>query len=158
MVLRVFNSFTRDHPSKMKDEPVKMCADYTGVGMTTVYKILREQKCQGSVREPKKPSGRKTHIMIDDCVKNAIRRKIHAFYFRNELPTLNKTLNAIREDSDTPAMSKETLRKTLHEMNFTYGKVDRESTLIERDEIIKWRRNYIRTIRMYRQQDKKNSI
>nr|XP_023013716.1 uncharacterized protein LOC111503599 [Leptinotarsa decemlineata] len=52
-------------------------------------------------------------------------------------------------------MGKETFRKLVHEMKFTYGKVDRKSILIERQEIIAWRRNYLRKIDEFRKLKKK---
>ncbi|KAJ8909318.1 hypothetical protein NQ315_011666 [Exocentrus adspersus] len=52
-------------------------------------------------------------------------------------------------------MGKDTLAKTLKIMNFTYGKVDRKSILIDRYEIVVWRMEFLRKIRMFRNERKK---
>ncbi|KAJ8910636.1 hypothetical protein NQ315_012504 [Exocentrus adspersus] len=51
-------------------------------------------------------------------------------------------------------MGKDTLAKTLKTMNFTCGKVDRKSILIERYEIVAWRMEFLRKIRMFRNETK----
>lgn len=137
-----------------KDKLVDMCSDYTGVPKSSIYKILREAKIHGDVQTPKTSSGRKK-ITVDEEAKTSIRRTIHSFFFRNELPTLQTVLEALSDHELVPKMGKETLRKILHEMKFTYGKVDRKSILIERQEIIAWRRNYLRKIDEFRKLKKK---
>ncbi|KAJ8911515.1 hypothetical protein NQ315_012486 [Exocentrus adspersus] len=79
---------------------------------------------------------------------------VHVFFRRNELPTLNKVLLAIRKNEVIPKMGKDTLAKTLKTMNFTCGKVDRKSILIERYEIVAWRMEFLRKIRMFRNERK----
>ncbi|XP_072392227.1 uncharacterized protein [Diabrotica undecimpunctata] len=49
-----------------------------------------------------------------------------------------------------PQMSAETLRKVLHKLNFRYMKRSRKSILIDKEEIVAWRRIYLRSIRDYR--------
>ncbi|KAJ8914764.1 hypothetical protein NQ315_013267 [Exocentrus adspersus] len=135
----------RDYPSLDKHELIDRCSDYTGACKT--------KKVHGKVQPPKLKSGREK-IVVNEEAKYAIRRAVHVFFRRNELPTLNKVLLAIRKNEVIPKMGKDTLAKTLKTMNFTCGKVDRKSILIERYEIVAWRMEFLRKIRMFRNERK----
>ncbi|KAE9522234.1 hypothetical protein AGLY_017372 [Aphis glycines] len=87
---------------------------------------------------------------IDDFDKNAIRQKIHGFWYRHKIPTLNKVLVAINEDSSLPTLSRTGLYRLLGNLNFEFTKRQRNSALTEREDLIMWRRNFIRNIRLYR--------
>jgi len=53
------------------------------------------------VSSPNKSKIRATYKQkIDDYERDAIRRKVHEFWFRKQLPTLNKILTAVNEDPD----------------------------------------------------------
>ncbi|KAJ8913262.1 hypothetical protein NQ315_012880 [Exocentrus adspersus] len=143
----------RDYPSLDKDELIDRCLDYTGACKTSIYKILREENVYGKVQPPKPKSGGEK-IVVNEDAKYAIRRAVHEFFRRNELPTLNKVLLAIRENEVILKMGKDTLAKTLKTVNFTYGKVDRKCILIERFEIVAWRMEFLRKIRMFRNEGK----
>ncbi|CAH2012435.1 unnamed protein product, partial [Acanthoscelides obtectus] len=65
---------------------------------------------------------RRVAVKLDDDSKMALRRTVHSFFFRNEIPTL-----------------KAVMRKSLHEINFRYETRNRKSVLIERPEIVAWR-------------------
>ncbi|XP_074032825.1 uncharacterized protein [Leptinotarsa decemlineata] len=79
-------------------------------------------------------------------------RTVHSFYIKNEIPTLNKVLSVIREDNDPdlPHVGRTKLWQVLEELNFRWEKSDRKSLLIDREEIICWRRKYLRSIRKFR--------
>ena len=72
----------------------------TGIGITTVKRTIRDYRQKGVVCSPNKKKQRLTIIeKIEDFDKNAIRQKIHGFWYRHEIPTLSKVLVAINEDS-----------------------------------------------------------
>ena len=80
----------------------------------------------------------------------ATRKHVHAFWERRELPTVPRILAAIRRDENLPTISQSTLQRLLKKMNFKYVQRKRNSALIEREDIIRWRRTFITKIREFR--------
>ncbi|XP_026815523.1 uncharacterized protein LOC113555299 [Rhopalosiphum maidis] len=123
----------------------------TGFGLRTIRSTVKEYKETGVVSSPNKKKIRSTVIeKIDDFNKNAIRQKIHSFWFRREIPTLMKVLAVINEDSELPNLSRSGLYRLLADLNFEFTKRNRNSALTERNDLILWRRRFIRDIRRYR--------
>jgi len=89
---------------------------------------------------------------VDDFDKNAISQKIHAFWFRREIPTLSKMIQTVKDDQDLPNLSRSSFQRLLKSMQFEYTKSDRNSALTEREDHVNWRRHYISEIRRYRQE------
>ncbi|XP_072389313.1 uncharacterized protein [Diabrotica undecimpunctata] len=81
---------------------------------------------------------------------NLIRRTVYTFFLENKPPTIKKVKAKLLENDMIPPMSRETLRTILHKLNFRYMKRSRQSILINKEEIVSWRRRYLRTIRDYR--------
>ena len=83
--------------------------------------------------------------------------KVHAFFRRNEIPTINKILNAVNEDVESIGVifKRTTFYKFLRAANFRYVSRNRNSKLTEREEIQCWRRNYLRKIKQYREEGRK---
>lgn len=90
--------------------------------------------------------------LIDDFDKNAIRQKIHMFWRNRDPPTLNKIMNAVSEDDSLPTLKRTTMYTLLKDLNFEYTKRKRNSYLTEREDLIIWRRNYLRNIKAYREE------
>lgn len=61
-----------------------------------------------------------------------------------------QVLQAINQDADLPNFSLSTLRKILKHLNFKYMTRTRRSILIDRNDIISWRRRYLLKIKEYR--------
>lgn len=153
IILNVFDFLQKENCSSAVRLLVEQCSAMTGVGQSSIFKLLRERQSTGRLSEPKKPPG-KPKLEVCEDVKVAIRRKVHTFFFRNEPPTIQKVLALVNEDKSIPPMSSSTLGKVLREMKIRYKKRQRKSYLTERDDIINWRRRYLRQIRQYRQQNK----
>lgn len=138
------------------DEVVDKVASKTGVCGRSIYRIIREYKDKHEFSEPKTNQNR-TNIIdsVDEFDKNAIRRKVHQYFFRSELPTIDKVLRDVNEDNDLPNFKKTTFYKLLKSLNFNYEKRGRSSMLIEKDEIVIWRRDYLRKIKDYRNKNQK---
>ncbi|XP_023312011.1 uncharacterized protein LOC111692311 isoform X2 [Anoplophora glabripennis] len=83
-------------------------------------------------------------------MKNSIRRIVHSFFFKNEIPTLDKILTEIKSRQDLPQMSRSSLYKFMKQINFKYLKRSRKSVLIERDDIVRWRLDYLISIKKFR--------
>ncbi|XP_072377702.1 uncharacterized protein [Diabrotica undecimpunctata] len=99
----IYKSTTESRPEALISEIVKQTASTSGVGEASVYRIIREQKSTGGFSSPKKNKPRKTILhKIDDFDKTAIRRIVHQFFFRNEIPTIDKVLAAVNDDESLP--------------------------------------------------------
>ncbi|CAI6374510.1 unnamed protein product [Macrosiphum euphorbiae] len=121
----------------------------TGLGQRTVQITLSEYKNQGTVLSPNKK--RKTPAVVDE---NAIRQLIHNFWRRREVPTITKILTAVNEDETLPNFKRSSFQKVLKDLQFEYLKKNRNSALLEREDLINWRRDYLRKIRHYRSQNR----
>ena len=148
IVLNVYDALRHMYPSKSVDDVVELCCTMTGVSKTTIYTNLKHRKC-GDIREPQLDHGRKK-LTVDESTKNFIRRTVHSFYLKKEIPTLDKIWHVLNEDQNFAPISRNKLFKTMHELHFSWKKVGRNSVLIDKDEIVCWRRNYLRSVRKYR--------
>lgn len=139
IIRNVYNGLSHLNPSDSVVQITEMCAKLTGVSQSTIFKILREEK-SGTVKSPKSSTGRKKIVLCED-EKQLIRRTVHSFYFKKEIPKRNENM---------PSISRDKLWKTLKEMNFGYEKLNRKSFLIEKDEIVCWRRRYLSAKKKFR--------
>lgn len=122
-----------------------------GFGLSLIRSTIRLYLETGQVMSPNKKKRRLNFEQkLDEFDKNAIRRKVHLFY-REGRPTVSKVLQAVNDDPLLPSFSRTTLWRLLKELNFSYSKSQRNSYLTEREDLILWRRRYLRSIREYRQ-------
>lgn len=104
----------------------------SGIGIGTIKRTIREYKSTGTLSSPVNKKNRPTVVdKVDDFDKNAIRQKIHAFWFRREIPTLPKMLQVINDDPDLPSFSRTSLQRLLKDLQFEYTKRNRNSALTE---------------------------
>lgn len=127
----------------------------TGIGQRTVQTTLAEYKKEGTVTSPNKTRVKPTILQkVDEFDKNAIRQKIHDFWRKREVPTVQKMLIAINEDKTLPDLKRSSFQKLLKDLQFEYVKKNRNSALIEREDLISWRRGYLFKMRHYRAQNR----
>eukprot|EP00102_Acyrthosiphon_pisum_P012353 XP_008181464.1 PREDICTED: uncharacterized protein LOC103308939 [Acyrthosiphon pisum] len=127
----------------------------TGIGQRTIQTTLGEYKKEGTVSSPNKKKVRPTILQkVDEFDKNAIRQKIHNFWRNREVPTIPKMLIAINEDDSLPNLKRTSFQLILKDLQFEYVKKNRNSALLEREDLITWRRNYLFKIRHYRAQNR----
>lgn len=156
MLKNVYAGIRARFPNLSVLDSAEMCADFTKVAQSTVFRILKEKDSDDEITKAKTltKTGRR-RIVLDDDVKNTIRRKVHSFFIRKEIPTIKNIETEMRNDESLPKISRDVLVRTLAEMKIKYVRRNRNSALIERDEIILWRRDYLRDIREYRRGGKK---
>ncbi|XP_022161706.1 uncharacterized protein LOC111027615 [Myzus persicae] len=141
-----------DGPKLKAKEIIKIISEESGVGQRTVSVTLSEYRNKGSVSSPNKTKVRPTVTeKVDDFDQDAIRKKVHEFWHRREIPTLKKILTAVNKDTTLPNFSETSLRRLLKHLNFEYVRKSRNSALIERIDIVCWRRRYLQAIKEYRQ-------
>jgi len=127
----------------------------TGIGQRTVQTTLAEYKKEGTVSSPNQKRVKPTIIQkVDEFDKNAIRQKIHDFWRKREVPTLTKMLIAINDDETLPDLKRSSFQKLLKDLQFEYLKKNRNSALIERADLISWRRGYLFKLRHYQAQNR----
>lgn len=73
--------------------------------------------------------------------------KKYSLWFNREIPTLYKTLMAVSDDGSLPTF-KTTFQELLEDLSFVDVK-NQDSALLESNNIVNWRRNYLERIRHY---------
>lgn len=155
MVLNVYKHELQESPERLISEIVQQVADKTGICRASVFNIIREYRTTGRFSAPKTNQNRNNSISaVDDFDRNAIRRKIHEFFFRNELPTIDKVLNIVNADPDLPNFKRSTFHKFLKTLNFKHERRGRNSVLLDKEEIVLWRRTYLKDIKRYRNENR----
>ncbi|XP_031342522.1 uncharacterized protein LOC116170342 isoform X1 [Photinus pyralis] len=172
-ILNIFKAYSEDNPEVSKTDKVEFTAKAAGnfhlrhihfylllcnlgVSIPSVYKILREYTEVHELHSPKKYYRPRAILdNIDSGTKSILRRLLHSFFERNEPPTLSKVLAVLHEDEDLPNLKRTTLWKLIKEIGFRFEKRSRNSVLREKDEIITWRRRFLREIRKYREEGRK---
>lgn len=92
---------------------------FLGIAESSVYKIMKEHRETGLLSSPKKKTGRASIVnQMTEEAKGAIRRIVHNYFQRNELPTLNKLVTAVQTDDNIPTLSRSTLYKILKQIGF----------------------------------------
>ncbi|XP_040072933.1 uncharacterized protein LOC120845193 [Ixodes scapularis] len=128
----------------------------TGISVSSIYEIKRGfKRANGAVKSPSKKrpkfaEKRKRISNHDACTLTAVRSCLHNLFCRGEIPTLKKIAARLQEDNVLPSCSGSTLYRLLKDMAFQKQKRNRNSFLIEREDIVEWRRRYLRAIGKHR--------
>lgn len=156
MILHSFHTKINENPSASTGQILKSVADEVGVHSMSVYRIIKEQKDCGVLKSPKKSKKRVPIVdKVDDFTKTSIRSIVHGFFAENEIPTLDKILKKINDDGTLGTIKRGTLHKILKKIGFKYNKRNRNSMLLDRDDIFFWRRKYLRSIKTARENNQK---
>ncbi|KAH8037159.1 hypothetical protein HPB51_008841 [Rhipicephalus microplus] len=161
----VYAQVRRSDPQLSLRAACRKVSELTGVSERSVFRIKLDVK-SGTLKSPKRKRLRlpamddraktgKTRLELHDSFSlAALRRKVHQYFLRNELPTAAKLAQDVTSDSDMnmPKMSVRTMQRLLNDIGFSFRKQKRNCELLERDDIITWRRRYLRTIRQLRAQ------
>ncbi|XP_054267154.1 uncharacterized protein LOC128989301 [Macrosteles quadrilineatus] len=130
----------------------------TGASRSTIEQLKKEFD-NGPLVTPgkKRPNrqGRKTRMKVyTDFQKTAIRRKVHELYRKNIPPTSKTVAQMINEDPDLPHVTDRTTRRLLNDLGFKFERRQRQSYLIEREDIVQWRRKYLIEVKRFREEGK----
>lgn len=157
-VLNVFKYFQKSFPEKNVSFWVEKTSEATATSVRTVYKIRKEGSV-GKIVSPRK-TPRKIEYQnsrkrkYDGFVVGCIRKIVHSFFSTNTPPTLNGVLEKVNADPDLPHFKRTTLWRLLKENGFCFEKRNRQSLLLERDDLIVWRHSYLRSIRQFRKENR----
>lgn len=101
---------------------------------------------------------------MDDFTKPALRQKVHSMIRCLQIdtpedriyPTVKAIHHELSKDVEFPKMKITTLRKILKRMGFRFmtTKASRNSMLVEKSGIVELRREFIRKVRKYREEQR----
>lgn len=155
MIKNVFDGLRDRDENVSVGDAILVCSELTKVSERSVRRVISNNKQPVELNQVAPEKRGRKKLILDEDVQYAIRRKIHSFYFKNELPTIKKIIGVVAEDDTLPKISRDVLLRTLRQMNFRFLKRNRKSLLVEKNEIVVWRRNYLEKIRQYRQEGRK---
>jgi len=152
MIVNIYKSKILEQPKIKHDVLMEALSKETGYELHSIKNTVSEYQLTGKYESPPKKKNRTTvNDTIDDFIKNAIRQKIHTFWFKRQIPSFHKILKAIKCDTDLPNISQTSLKRSLKELNVEYFNTKNQKLgLIEGEEIVLWRRKYISDLRRYR--------
>jgi len=131
----------------------KMISEAIGIGEITIHKTIDTYNETKMVVSPKRKREKKSfRDSFDDFSKNAVRRHVHSIWFRRETPTVDKIYAEVSSDDSLPPISRTNLFRLLKDLDFRYCKRQRNSALMEKNEIVLWRRRYLRSIKKFREE------
>lgn len=160
----VYAQVRKSDPQLSVRAACRKVSELTGVSERSVFRIKLDVN-SGTLKSPKRKRLRlpamddraktgKTRLELHDSFSlAALRRKVHQYFLRNELPTAAKLAQDVTSDSDMnmPKMSVRTMQRLLNDIGFSFRKRKRNCELLERDDIIT-RRRYLRTTGQLRAQ------
>jgi len=157
MIINLYKSKIQKNTPNMTLDDIMVCVSkQSGFGLRLIKKIVNEYRESLKTGYVKPSPDRKNNFeQIDDFNKIAIRKKIHAYWLKREIPTIQKIIWAFKKDSGLPNLSQSSLYQVLKELNFKYSKSKQNRALIEREDLVLWRQNYISDIRRYRNEGRK---
>ncbi|XP_017881575.1 uncharacterized protein LOC108625801 [Ceratina calcarata] len=152
-IINLYKDIKTRNPGIKYKPMLQVLSQQTGIGRLTISKTIAEYKSTGAVTSPNKKRPRlnifEKMSEADIC---AIRKTIHEFWFRREIPNTRKILEAVNNNADLPTFSESSLYRLLKRMDFKFITCARNSALIEKDHVVAWRQNYIQQIQAYRAQ------
>lgn len=155
-VLNVFKYFQKSFPEQNISFWAKKTSEATLTSVRSIYKFRKEERI-GKIVTP-----RKTRLKVEyknsrkqkynGFVVGIIRKIVHNFFSTNTPPTLAAVLEKTNEEGVLPQFKRTTLWRLLRENGFCYEKRNKQSLLLERDDLIIWRHSYLRAIKNFRRE------
>lgn len=157
VILTVFGNLLIENPNSTLRDLYERTAILTGTSRATVERIKKTVDEGKVLSTPgkKRPGGAGLQTRMkkcDDFTKIGIRRIVHNMYRENKPPTVAAVTEKINDDSSLPNMSIRTVHRYLKDLGFTYGRRVRKSVLLERPDLIVWRRKFLRSLRQFRRE------
>ncbi|KAG0413098.1 hypothetical protein HPB47_009751 [Ixodes persulcatus] len=156
MVLSVYAKLREQHRDRLRDDLYQLTSEYTGVGAQTVVAVKKEAVTNSGLlrtptgKRPKSVGTRRRLVQYDSFVLSALRSCLHGFFRRNKTPTITK----VREAFIEVLKDDETVYRLLLDIGFELQKKNRNSLLIEKDDILVWHAKHLRSILKFRAEGK----
>lgn len=108
-------------PNMPYKEMIAEILHISGIGRNSVISIISEYKKCGTVSSPNKTRNRKCLFdKIDELDRNALWQKIHYFWLKSEIPTIDKILQAVNDDPALPNFKRTVLYETIKKLDFVF--------------------------------------
>lgn len=86
-----YNIYLKHKNNLSKTAAVHQAAKEVGISKNTMFDIIKDMESTGNIHSPpKKRICQTKYDKLDETQKSAIRRHVHSFFLRNELPTCTK--------------------------------------------------------------------
>lgn len=160
-VLNVYMKLREEHSHVAVKETCRKTSEYTGVSFRKILDIKSKAKATGgklttpSRKRPGSENRKRRTAMYDSFTLCALRNIVHDLFRRNEPPTAQKIAEEFRRSEHLPNLRTWTIRRLLSDIGFVFEKRERNSLMIERQDVLIWRQRYLRQIAEYRQQHRK---
>ncbi|XP_027845356.1 uncharacterized protein LOC114125783 [Aphis gossypii] len=153
LVINIYKRKKANEPDILYRQLIKELMDETGIGKNSIEKIISEYNSNKPISSPTMKRARPKIVeVINGYYKNGIRQKVHSFWLNRDPPTLDKIVNSASNDNSLPTLKRTTMYNLLKDLNYVYTKRKRNSVLSEGDDLIIWRRNYLRSIKKFREE------
>ncbi|XP_025203795.1 uncharacterized protein LOC112600705 [Melanaphis sacchari] len=153
LVINIYKKKKANEPHILYKQLIKELMNETGIGKNSIERIISAYNSNKPISSPTmKRSRPKIFDVVDDFYKNAIRQKVHSFWFNRNPPTLDKIVNSVSEDNSLATLKRTTMYNLLKDLNYVYTKRKRSSALSEGEDLVIWRRNYLRSIKKLREE------
>lgn len=133
-------------PAKKLEDITSETVEATGFSVRSVARIRSEMRRNCKVVTPgkKKPNLSKAkQISYDEFTRSGLRKHVHNFFRKNEPPTVDKHRISISQDETMPKMTAYKISQLLHEIGFKFKRRKRRSILIEKNDKVHCRLNYL---------------
>ncbi|XP_060855056.1 uncharacterized protein LOC132932705 [Metopolophium dirhodum] len=112
MIVNLYKDFKSKNPNMPYRQMMSEMSTTLGIGLNSVRNTVSEYKLTGTVSSPNKKRNKKCLFeKIDDLDRNGLRQKVHSFWMKKELPTLDKILVAVNEDPAFPNFKRTSLEE-----------------------------------------------
>ncbi|KAH9378046.1 hypothetical protein HPB48_022361 [Haemaphysalis longicornis] len=163
-VLNIYMKLRKEHPHVGAKETCRTTSEYTGVGFWKILDIKSKSEATGgklttaSRKRPGSENRRRRTAMYDGFTLLALRNIVTYLFRRNEPPTAQKVSEKLRRSQHLRSLRTWTTRRLLSHIGFVVEKRERNSMMIERQDVLIWRQRYLRQIAEYRQQQRKKLL
>jgi len=124
-----------------------------GIGESTISNTIMVYNRSKIVISPSRTRVKVSdRIIFEEFQRNVVRRHIHSFWFKREIPTLVKIHRTVSGDASLPPISQVDLFRLLKYMGFKNSKRDGNGALTEKSEIVLWRRRFLEDLRKYQKE------
>ncbi|KAH9382584.1 hypothetical protein HPB48_010342 [Haemaphysalis longicornis] len=134
-----------EHPHVGVKETCRTTSEYTGVSFRKILDIKSKAKATGgkltapSRKRRRSENRRRRSAMFDGFTLCALRNIVHDLFRRNEPPTAQKIAEEFGRSENLPSLRTWTIRRLLSDIGFVFEKRERNSMIIERQDVLIWR-------------------
>jgi hypothetical protein len=147
------------NPSLLSGTPRNLVSRSLNIALSTTTQIIKNFK-QGQIKTPSRKHPRKPAVMgqLDALKIEILKKTVQSFFSENRAPTLDDVYKRFLErmEADSAATrtafrcSPKTLRRILRSVGFKFGKIDLRSVILQRNDIVAKREEYLRIMRSNR--------